>query len=120
MANRVHRVGENGAGAWFSSLPPVTKLYGVVCFGVTLGMKLGVVNPYLLMLTWAHVKRFQVRFTLGVQSRLNRPGLLPVYCTVVPSSGSGTCVRLKVWRLVTTFFVLGNFSLHFVFMMLWM
>ena len=51
-------------GEWFSSLPPLTRLYGASCFAATLASQLGLVSHYALVLFWKPVfSELQARST---------------------------------------------------------
>eukprot|EP00192_Tetraselmis_astigmatica_P019127 CAMPEP_0117693120 /NCGR_PEP_ID=MMETSP0804-20121206/26702_1 /TAXON_ID=1074897 /ORGANISM="Tetraselmis astigmatica, Strain CCMP880" /LENGTH=255 /DNA_ID=CAMNT_0005506635 /DNA_START=276 /DNA_END=1043 /DNA_ORIENTATION=+ len=75
----------DGFQAWFDALPPVTKLYMCLIFGVTVADLLGLIPMMKLILHW-------------------------------PSIIHG----FEIWRLVTHFFVLGPFSLSWLFNMLFL
>lgn len=42
----------NTPQAWYSSLPPITRLYGTVCVATTLAAVVGLTSPIKLYLSW--------------------------------------------------------------------
>lgn len=55
-----------GVGAWFESLPPITRTYAASLFIVTLLWRLGFVNVMWIALLWPRVAtHFEVRAALS-------------------------------------------------------
>lgn len=64
----------NPAAEWWSSLPPLTKLYGAACLGATLASRLALLSPVQLALLWPLVtRRLQARRSEAGRPRLRSP-----------------------------------------------
>ena len=135
---------------WYKSLPPVTRAHETICVATTLAFALGLVNPYSLMVTWDHLKHFQVSRpplppappSVLAPTYHERLGLhcqctAEVACTALrqrvadakfmASARSQACLVImrpflwaQLWRLVTNYFFVGKFSFNFVILMFWM